>query len=514
MVNGLVRQFGGPAGAQRVALALVGLGTVSLILVLAHWATRPDWILLMQGGGPDEVGQVAERLEAEGIPYRLEGRGSGISVPEGELARARVALARSGTPVSGRPGFELFDQPSWGMTDFTQRINFRRALEGELERTISRMRGVESSQVHLGLQESAVLRRTGAGAEASVVVRLRTGVAAEPSLASGIASLVAGSVDGLEPAKVRVLDDTGRLLSDTEESGSPTGATDRQLSLRREVEHYLEQKAEALLVPVVGADNVSVRVAVELDFDRVERTTRLVDGDTQATLQADRSEVIPGTEEQGAAQIITSTTFEPSRSVESIAREGARIQRMTVAVLVGHRETLSEEGAVVAVPREADEMAWIEALVAQAVGLLPERGDGMTVTNLPFLGPAPGERGGIEAAPQPLDIPGWVEQLRRPLVGLVALLLIFLFGRTALRSLARVPDSIGSGDPAWGSELQERSGASGGDRGEPASLPARGSGGGAESPAPASAPRPPPAAMAIRDPETTSRLVRAWMKET
>ncbi|TVR54307.1 MAG: flagellar M-ring protein FliF [Gemmatimonadales bacterium] len=509
MVMDLVQRVGGPSGPSRLPFVAVGVGTVVLVLALAYWATRPEWVVLAQGGSPDEVGQMAERLSEEGIGYRLEGRGTGVSVQESELARARVALARGGIPMSGRPGFELFDQPSWGMTDFTQRINFRRALEGELERTIARMRGVESAQVHLGLQESAVLRRTGRGAEASVVVRLQNGASPDRSLAAGIASLVAGSVDGLELGKVRILDDTGRLLTEVEGGDEMEGWTDRHFRIRREVERHLERKAEDLLVAVVGEGNLSVRVTAELDFDRVERTVRTVEAEGTATLQADRSEIVPGNEEQGAAQVITSNTFEPTRSVESFARAGARVQRLTAAVLVGHRLTTSPDGELVETPRDPEEMERIEALVAQAVGILPERGDGIIVTNLPFLDSPLPVTGGLYS-PGPQGVLEWVERLHRPILGLVGLFLAFGLGFTLLRTLARQ----GTAGALPGGVTPQSLGAGTGPDGEPA----EGSVGAGRDPTGASPPPPLSsrvrrAPVVVEDPEITAKLVRSWMKE-
>src|SRR5690625_1074423 len=151
---------------RRLVLITVGVGSALLIWGFSYWATRPEWVPLMPGLDLGGVAEVTARLDEERIPYRLERAGSEIKVSEDDLARARVALAQSGTPRQGRPGFELFDQPSWGMTDFTQRINYRRALEGELERTISQMRGIESAQVHLAMQESSVFRRTDRQSEA------------------------------------------------------------------------------------------------------------------------------------------------------------------------------------------------------------------------------------------------------------------------------------------------------------------------------------------------------------
>src|SRR5690606_27364013 len=154
----------------------------------------------------ESVAEVTAKLDEQSIAYELTKGGSEILIAETDLARARVLLAREGLPSKGRPGFELFDQPSWGMTDFTQRINYRRALEGELERTITQMRGVEAAQVHLAISQSTAFRRAENPEAASVVLKLRSGARPAADLVEGIASLIASSVDGLDSDKVTVLD--------------------------------------------------------------------------------------------------------------------------------------------------------------------------------------------------------------------------------------------------------------------------------------------------------------------
>ncbi len=490
----------------RLILTVVGVVTVVGVLLFTRWASAPDWVSLARGGNPEEVARIADRLDEEGIRYRLDLGGTGLSVATRDMARARVSLARDGIAGSTRPGFELFDQPTWGMTDFTQRINYRRALEGELERTISRMRGVEQAQVHLGLHESALQRRGDRPTEASVVVRLRPGSSRDGSLAEGIAALVAGSVDGLDPTAVRIMDDTGRLLTDTAGEDLFGGRlSDQQLRVRREVEDYLERKAEELLIPVVGMGNLSIRVAAELDFDRVERTVQAVDPERQVTLREDRSEIIPGNQAQGAGQVTTTSTFEATRSVESFARSGVRIDRLSVAVLVGHRTTEGEEGPM-EMPRDEEELARIEALVTQAVGLKPDRGDQIAVTNLPF------QRTALPLSEPPAAGVGdrvvhWVQLLERPLVGAFGLGIALLLGLKVLSAVRNAPVTTRAG--AGERTLPAGPSTSGGDR-----VPA-------PSRTPEAAPPPRMAAAAagpepvrLEDPEMTARLLRSWMKES
>jgi flagellar M-ring protein FliF len=383
----------------------------------------------MPGMTLETVGEVSTRLDEAKIPYRLERGGSDLRVSENDLARARVLLAQAGLPRQGRPGFELFDQQSWGMTDFTQRINYRRALEGELERTIGEMRGIESAQVHLAMQETSVFRRSDRSAEASVFLKLRAGVRPGAELVEAIAFLVSGSVDGLTSEKVTVLDDGGRVLSAAIETGLASGLTKRQLALQREVEGYLESKAEDLVGEVVGSGNVRVRISAVLNFDQVDRTTQLVDPDQQVALREERSQITPTEGSPGAASTIENTSYEVTRTVERFTGGQGSLRRMTVAVLVNDRmvgsgETMQSE------PRGAEELGRVESLVRNAVGLDATRGDEISVVGVPL------EKHVSRVVPA--DRPGFLviaHTFHRPILGLIAVVLVFIVALQLIRTV-------------------------------------------------------------------------------
>ena len=426
-VESLIDRMG---GRQRAGILAVGIVSVLLILGLAHWASQPEWTIAVSGP-LETVGAVTQQLDEAGIPYRLENGGSQVLVPAPELPRARVLLAGQGLPAAGRPGLELFDQPSWGMTDFTQRINYRRALEGELERTIGKMRGVESAQVHLSMQETSSFRRADRPAEASVVLQLRGGASPGADVVQGIAHLVASSVDALDSERVTVLDESGRLLSSPDEPGSLAGLSSRQLETQREIESYLEGKAEALLAQMVGTENVRVQVSADVSFDRVERTVESVDPDRQATASEQRSEIIPGAE-GGAGSTSSATTYETSRSLETFSGATGAVKRLTVAVLVNERiagAAAEGEEAPTVEPRSEAELARIETLVRSAVGFDPNRGDVVSVVSVPFDGAA------VPVAEEGIDVWGIVETTQRPALTGLALLLAFFVAMRVLKTL-------------------------------------------------------------------------------
>ncbi len=495
MPTALTKLLDPVAGGRRLLLALVGIGSVALLWSLSHWAMKPAMVPLFSGLPAESVGEMAQRLDEEGIDYELQSGGATLAVTDKDLARARVTLAQEGFPANGRPGWELFDQAAWGMTDFTQRVNYRRALEGELERTIGQMRGVLAAQVHLAIQKSSILRQDETQNGASVVLALRSGARPERAMVEGVASLVAGSVEGLVKENVTVLDDSGRLLSESAEDLLTTGLTTRQLKIQRDYESYLEDKAYELVEPVVGRGNVTVRVSASLDFDQMGRTVESFDLDQQVTVKEDRSEIIPGTEDQGASSVTVNSVYETPRTVETYARMGSRVERLTVAVVVGDRQE-GEGEATQFTPRDRQELTRLESLVRSGLGISEDRGDAITVVSMPFDRDTivPAEE---EAGP---DILGLVQAGVRPGIGILALTFAFILGLKTLRLARSIP--LGPSEPGSlspGSQ-EEISGA-----GRAAGKLASGGGGAG---APASTPR-----IELTDPSVTAKVVKAWMNE-
>lgn len=476
----------GRRGGQ-LPLIVGGVGVLVVLFSLFRWGTAPDWTPVQDRLPLEVAGEVTRVLDEEGVRYRLASAGTRVEVRESDLARARIALAREGLPSAGRPGFELFDQPAWGMTDFTQRVNYRRALEGELERTIGAMRGIEGAQVHITLPERALFRRDAPSPEASVVLRLRGGQRPDRGTVEGIAFLVASGVEGLESDGVRVLDDSGRLLSAADGGGSG-GLSSRQLSVRQEVEGYLEAKAEELLNRVMGPGNASVRVAADLNFDQVGRTTQAIDPEQQLLTREDRAEITPGLPEQGASSLTTNVQFEATRSVETVTRDGVRIDRLSVAVLVGDRR-VEEGGAVRWEARTPDELTRLEALVRNAVGVLEERGDAISVVSLP-MDPVVGVP--AAASPGGHDLVALAQATGRPLVAVTALVVLLVLALRLLRM------SRGAGLPHTAGALPSGGAGTGTVEGGEAPLAVASAGG----------------PSALPDPQLTARLVRAWLTES
>jgi flagellar M-ring protein FliF len=419
----LFDRIGGP---RRAMMLFVGLAAAGLIFAVSQWAGAPTWVPAFTGVPLESVGAMADKLDQAGVKYRLERGGADIMVAATDLAKARVALAKGGIPNSGRPGLELFDQPSWGMTDFTQRINYRRALEGELERTVSKMRGIDQAQVHLVLHETDGFGAADRPTEASVVLKLKGEPDAE--VVKGIAHLVASSVESLTSEHVTIVDDAGRLLSEAVEPNSPTGLTSRQLTMQRELEEYMRSKAEKIVGQMVGATNMRVQVSASMSFDQVQRTTAAVDPEKQVVAAEQKAEIVPGAQ-GGAGQNNSSTTYENTRSTESYVAAPGAIKRLTVAVLVADHAAVAGSKAAPA-KRSPEELKQIETLVRSAVGADSVRGDVVSVVSVPF---APIVVAAVETPKT--DIVRVVQTAQRPLLGVLGLVLIIIVALLSLKSL-------------------------------------------------------------------------------
>ncbi len=498
-LNDLVVRAG---GMRRVITVLVGVGAVAMVLAVSKWASAPTWVPVVSGAPLESTGSITDQLDQAGIPYRLDRGGLDITVSATDVARARVALARSGIPSGGRPGMEIFDKPAYAMTDFTQRINYRRALEGELERTIGKMENIESAKVHLAMHETSSFRANATPREASVVLKLRNGAEPAADIVRGISQLIASSVDGLESENVSVIDDNGRLLSAAAEPSSSAGLTTRQLAVQLEIEEHLRQKAEEIVSQVVGRGNARVQVAAAVNFDRIQRTVESVDPEKQVASTEQKAEIVPGAQ-GGAGSSNVATTYENSRSTEVFAPAIGSLRRLTVAVLVNATSGTAAAPAT----RSAEALARIDTLVRSAVGYDSLRGDLVSVVSIPFVVPTP-----PVAEPEvPATMIETVRDNQSLIVRIAAVLLAFLLGFMTLRATRPVAVTQRATD----------------------SLPSAAPGQRAIAPAPATAGEPPPPRMlpeiaamqanqetknrvgatVSQQPEVAAKLVRAWMRE-
>ncbi len=444
--------FGRVGGARQAAIILVGVLVASAVYGVSQWATKPQMVPLLTNVAPANVGKMTTKLTELGIKNGLEDGGTTITVESESFAKARVELAGAGLTDSGRPGLELFDKPAWGMTDFTQKVNFRRAMEGELERNIASMTGVKQVQVHLALEDDQIFKQNERPSKASVTLAMADGARPPASTVKGITRLVAGSVGGLTPDNVTVVDERGQALT-LDNSNTVTGLTSQQLEQQLEVEQQLKAKVEKLLTPTYGEGNARVEISAQLNFDRVERTTQSIDPDKQAVLNEHAEIVAPGTPAQGAGLNNTTTSYDYTRENVSFVGAVGGIRKLTVAVLIADRVTMppaatdtSEKAKAAAAavpptitPRTADELANAEKLVRGAIGADSTRGDVISVVSAPFYMPPPP----VKAEPAPV-VPITKQLLANPkpvvtVAALVVVLIIAVLMLGALRQKQPAP---------------------------------------------------------------------------
>jgi flagellar M-ring protein FliF len=440
-MNSLMESLFGRLGAGRqIAIIAVGVIATALVFGVSRWATQPTMVPLYADIPVENVKAMTDKLTETGITYELDRTGSTIMVPSADLARARVNLAAEAMPTGGRPGLELFDKPSWGMTDFTQKVNYRRALEGELERTIGKLKNVEMVQVHLALEDAQMFKANERPSKASVTLKMSGGETPRAETVHGIASMVANSVGGLDPEHVTIVDERGQALT-LEDEGSVAGLSSRQLAVQREVESYMEEKADKLLNSLVGVGNARVQVAASINFDKVERTVQAVDPERQALATEQKAEVTPSNPTQGAGSTNTATSYENTKSVESFSGAIGNVKKLTVAVLVADKVTMPVPDttqptapAPVITARTTDEIARIETLVRNALGVDSTRGDMISVVSAPFDMPAPPVIARDSVLP-PQDMLSKLQANPKPIVAIAALVVLLVIAVVSVSAL-------------------------------------------------------------------------------
>lgn len=491
--------------SQRLGFGM-GIAVIAIAAAaLTGWARRPDMTLLFGGLAPEDASSIVEELTTRKVPYEVGAGGAAIYVPAKVVYELRLSMAGKGLPTSASKGFEIFDQKNLGLTEFTQKVNYQRALEGELGRTILQLEMVDAARVHLVLPERHLFQEDQTSPSASVVVDLRASGELSQRQVQGILHLVAASVEGLSPENITVVDFRGNLLSAGTGSGSALDLTSSQLDQQRAIEDRLRQKAQSLVDQAVGAGNGVVRVTAQLDLDVLSRTEERYDPENTAVRSEQRVEsantagdTLRGREEGREETVVTN--YEINRTLEQYTKPVGEVEKLWVAVLLNNRFVRAEDGTGSFEPRTQQELSKIQDLVSMAVGIDPSRGDVIQVTNVDFDMSASLERDQELAQQRRQAL--WEELGEKGLIGLLALAsLMFVFAQVRrLRSL--VPVGVGS-LPGFAP-----------------GLPARGGGRPGEEPvAPLLAfSREPEAAKQIqmfveRKPEEAAQLVRVWMTD-
>jgi len=368
------------------AVVFIGLGT------MAFWSSRPDFALLYGKLDDTEASKIVAALDESKIPYQV--RGGAIYVPSDKVYQMRMQMAGKGIPRGEGVGFEIFDKANFGISDFVQRANYTRAVQGELARTISQLDPIESARVMIVMPENRLVIDNGRKPTASVFVRVRGSATLPAAAVNSIRFLVANSVEGLLVNNVSVVDNQGNVLSENEETDSLAGLSNNQLTARRNFEQYLSKKAQGMLEQVLGAGQAVVRVSTELNWDTIKRTEVKYDPDGQvaktttindenmetatsspggppgATANSSETNVASGmpVNKSKTTKKVTNNDYDINTSTSDVTQAAGGIKRLTAAVFIAQR--FEGKGAErKAKPRTEEEKTKLRDIVRTALGM-------------------------------------------------------------------------------------------------------------------------------------------------
>lgn len=466
-----VRGFGTLPLERQIGLILAIAASITFVVSLALWVSRPSYVTLFPSLTSQESSQVMQSLDQHGLPYRLSPDSGIIQVPAGRVHEARLKLATDGLPRTSGFGFELLEQESGlGTSRLIEDARYHRAIEGELARSIATLDSVESARVHLALPRQSLFIRDRTRPTASVLVNLYAGRSIDEHRVAGIVHLVSSSIPDLEPDAVTVVDQRGRLL--TQPVGSDGFVSGNQLDHARRIEEGYVRRIMDLIGPIVGTDGLRAQVVADIDFSRIERTSEQFDPERSGTfvrseqISEDESRGSPGAmgvpgaltnqppgagiaaagpevrpqdlsadNAPGSRSSRTVRNFEMDRIISHVREAPGGIRRLSVAVVVDYVTRLNEEGQLERVPLSDVEMERITSLVREAVGFNAVRGDSVNVINTSF-------RTVEIPEPEPVTAPIWqdpwlVDLAKTGLGVLLALILVFAVIKPILRGLAQ-----------------------------------------------------------------------------
>lgn len=510
----MTRQNGGASGAlgplgrgfanipPRLLMMIGGAALVAVIAAAMLWSRAPDYRVLFSNVSDSDGGSIIAALQQMNVPYRFANGGTAIMVPEANVHETRLKLASQGLPKGGLAGFELMENQKFGTSQFAEQVNYQRALEGELARTIQAMQEVQSARVHLALSKPSVFVREQAKPSASVLLTLYPGRMLDRSQVQAIGHLVSSSVPNLPLANVTVVDQSGRLLS-TAFQDNASGLDPTQLNYVREIEQGYIKRIEAILGPVVGDDNVRAQVTADVDLDNTEQmaeTYRPNQDPANAAVRsthtaeatqnkADAQGGVPGAlsnqpptaprmlptapapasqpaatgpngqpQQQAAAANATGTTtsgnssstrdtttnYEVDKTVRRTRAAVGTVRRLSVAVVVNYRA----DGKTWKPLSDAD-MTKLNALVKDAVGFDAKRGDSVNVVNSQFSGTLPVPKDDLPLWKQPDMIQYAIQGAKYLALAIGFLILVFGVIRPAIRSMGKKAEPDTSGGPTF-----------------------------------------------------------------
>ncbi len=434
----------------KIPIAIAAAAAVAIVVVMMLWAKQPTYKVLFSNLGDQDGGAIVTQLTQMNIPYQFSDNGGALLIPADKVYETRLKLAAAGLPKGGAVGFELMDQEKFGISQFSEQINYQRALEGELSRTIETLGPVSSARVHLAIPKPSLFVREQKNPSASVTLNLQPGRALDDGQINAIVYMVSSSVSGLPPANVTVVDQSGHLLTQSDNNGRDLNAS--QLKYANEVEGRLQRRIESILQPVVGNGNVHAQITAQIDYASREQTDENYQPNGSPDKAAVRSRQLSTSDQTGATAVggvpgalsnqpapaatapVTNppaannangtqnqagnnaqntasntsssgpsnrrrdetTNYEVDRTITHTQHSAGAVQRLSAAVVVNYQ--VGTDGK--AKPLTDDQLKKIDDLVREAMGFSQERGDTLNVVNTPFN----------EAADETGELPFWKQQ--------------------------------------------------------------------------------------------------------
>lgn len=434
--NGLQALWDRLRANPKIPLLIAASAAIAIVVALLLWAKSPDYRVLYSNLNDRDGGAIVTQLTQMNIPYRFAENGAALMIPADKVHETRLRLAQQGLPKGGAVGFELLDQEKFGISQFSEQINYQRALEGELSRTIESLGPVQNARVHLALPKPSLFVREQKSPSASVTLTLQPGRALDDGQINAIVYMVSSSVAGLPPGNVTVVDQAGRLLTQSDGAGRDLNAA--QLKYANEVENRYQRRIEAILAPMVGNANVHAQVTAQIDFATREQTDEEYQPNQLPNQAAVRSQQMSQSEQLGGPQVggvpgalsnqpsapatapietakanaaagnnangakpnaaatrstaangsgpqntrrDETTNYEVDRTIRHTQQKAGTVQRLSVAVVVNYRG-VDKDGKPL--PMSKEQLAQIESLVRESMGFSSSRGDTLNVVNTPF----------------------------------------------------------------------------------------------------------------------------------
>lgn len=419
--------------ARKVSLLVAAVVTLASIGLLVYWTGQVEYRVLFSNLSSEDAGNIVNKLQEKKVPYRLSSAGDAISVPMEKVAELRLELATAGLPQGGGVGFEIFDNKSLGSTEFEQQINYRRALQGELSRTINSLEEIQKSRVHLALPKESLFLEQQKKATASITVKLKQGKSLRPSQVEGIVHLVASSVEGISPENVIIVDSRGNILSTAQGDSKLAKMTNAQVDYQRSSERDMAARIQSLLENVVGKGKAVVRVSADMDFRITEKTEENYDPESPVMRSVKRQTEKTALPRAGKASSDSSEqekldetiNYEINKVVNKTVMPVGEIRKLSVAVLIDGIYRKNEKGAEIYEPRPKKDIDTLEELVRKSAGINTARGDQVVVTEMPFSK--------VDAEQEPLTSPSWQEKIAvftpviKYVIGFIVVISILLF---------------------------------------------------------------------------------------